>query len=116
MRELPYLKLSFMFYPLLSLFLFSIISCSYIDLSKIIPTNPEKQPSSENGGEFSSTDEKQRNMAPLPNHLEDESEINENLILTKNINLNSGEVETYIYDKKTQGITNISYFYCKKNK
>ena len=76
MRELPYLKLSFMFYPLLSLFLFSIISCSYIDLSKIIPTDPEKQPSSENGEEFGSTDEKQRNMAPLSNHLKDESEIN----------------------------------------
>ena len=76
MRNLPYQKLSFMFYPILSLFLFSIISCSSIDLSKIILTDPEKQPTSENGEVFSATDEKQRNMSPLPNHLEDESEIN----------------------------------------
>ncbi len=65
-----------MFYPLLSLFLFAIISCSSIDLSKIIPTYQEKQPSSENGEEFSSTDEKQSNIAPLPTQVESEIENN----------------------------------------
>ena len=47
---------------------------------------------------------------------EDVNNIDENLIFTVNINLNSGEVETYIYDKKNKTTTNISYFYCKKNK
>ena len=62
MRNFPYLKLSFIFYPLLSLFLLPIISCSTLDLSTIISDLKYNQTSSEIGEELGSIDEKQKKI------------------------------------------------------
>ena len=60
--KFPYLKLSFIFYPLLSLFLLPIISCSTLDLSTIISDLKYNQTSSEIGEELGSIDEKQKKI------------------------------------------------------
>ncbi len=60
MGKFPCLKLSFIFYPLLSLFLLPIISCSTLDLSTIISDLKYNQTSSEIGEELGSIDEKQK--------------------------------------------------------
>ena len=62
MSKLPCLKLSFIFYPLLSLFLLPIISCSTLDLSTIISDLKYNQTSSEIGEELGSIDEKQKKI------------------------------------------------------
>jgi chromosome segregation ATPase len=62
MGKFPYLKLSFIFYPLLSLFLLPIISCSTLDLSTIISDLKYNQTSSEIGEELGSIDEKQKKI------------------------------------------------------
>ena len=62
MGKFPCLKLSFIFYPLLSLFLLSIISCSTLDLSTIISDLKYNQTSSEIGEELGSIDEKQKKI------------------------------------------------------
>ena len=62
MSKFPCLKLSFIFYPLLSLFLLSIISCSTLDLSTIISDLKYNQTSSEIGEELGSIDEKQKKI------------------------------------------------------
>ena len=62
MGKFPYLKRSFIFYPLLSLFLLSIISCSTLDLSTIISDLKYNQTSSEIGEELGSIDEKQKKI------------------------------------------------------
>ena len=62
MGKFPCLKLSFMFYPLLSLFLLPIISCSTLDLSTIISDLKYNQTSSEIGEELGSIDEKQKKI------------------------------------------------------
>ena len=61
-RIRPCLKLSFIFYPLLSLFLLPIISCSTLDLSTIISDLKYNQTSSEIGEELGSIDEKQKKI------------------------------------------------------
>ena len=62
MGKFPCLKLSFIFYPLLSLFLLPIISCSTLDLSTIISDLKYNQTSSEIGEELGSIDEKQKKI------------------------------------------------------
>ena len=62
MSKFPCLKLSFIFYPLLSLFLLPIISCSTLDLSTIISDLKYNQTSSEIGEELGSIDEKQKKI------------------------------------------------------
>ena len=62
MEKFPCLKLSFIFYPLLSLFLLPIISCSTLDLSTIISDLKYNQTSSEIGEELGSIDEKQKKI------------------------------------------------------
>ena len=62
MGKFPCLKLSFIFYPLLSLFLLPIISCSTLDLSTIISDLKYDQTSSEIGEELGSIDEKQKKI------------------------------------------------------
>ena len=62
MGKFPRLKLSFIFYPLLSLFLLPIISCSTLDLSTIISDLKYNQTSSEIGEELGSIDEKQKKI------------------------------------------------------
>ena len=62
MGKFPCLKLSFIFYPLLSLFLLPIISCSTLDLSTIISDLKYNQTSSEIGEELGSIDEKQKEI------------------------------------------------------
>ena len=62
MSKSPCLKLSFIFYPLLSLFLLPIISCSTLDLSTIISDLKYNQTSSEIGEELGSIDEKQKKI------------------------------------------------------
>ena len=62
MSKFPCLKLPFIFYPLLSLFLLPIISCSKLDLSTIISDLKYNQTSSEIGEELGSIDEKQKKI------------------------------------------------------
>ena len=62
MGKFPCLKLFFIFYPLLSLFLLPIISCSTLDLSTIISDLKYNQTSSEIGEELGSIDEKQKKI------------------------------------------------------